>query len=305
MDNLTTQQKQKIQMDKLFNSSEGVIKEWVAGFVGRPVNELFDVTTPSEPIIFYPSDKTDGKFMEFKLEVVPANYKANLGDDILEEKLVVDTIHFFVYSIRVVYGSIMKTSDRGPAHDVCMEWDSESMTFYPKYFPDIKKKRDYLNYVFGHMLNAKKDLAKDKVEEWDKDFAELSKDLAETTKAMEDEKIEEKIEEKSLEWSNYNRIGVVVRYLSKEEVSANVQAQVRPVSDQKYEDPPEEKNGLNKMEIMMESLRDILKDDSNVSLDNNSEDIGIEQGCESHSQSDESQSDDVPISIDASVVDLD
>jgi hypothetical protein len=262
MDDLTTEQKNKIQMDKLFNTSEGVIQEWVAGFVGKPINELFDVVTPCEPIVFYPSDKTDGKFMEFKLELVPANYKANLEDEILEEKLVVDAIHFFIYSIRVVYGSIMKTSEPGPAHDVCMEWDSESMTFYPKYFPDIKKKRDYLNYVFGHMMNAKKDLPDDKVEEWDTDFKELSKDLAETNKTMEEEKIEEKIEEKTLEWGCYNRIGIIVKYLSKEEVSEKMQAQVKPVSPQQYEDPPEEQTGLNKMETLMESLRDILKENN-------------------------------------------
>ena len=306
MDSLTKEQKNKIQMDKLFNSSEGVIKEWVSEFVGKPANELFDVVTPVEAVVFYPSDKTEGKYMEFKLEVVPFNYKANINDEILDEKLIVDTIHFFVYSIRVVYASIMKTSEPGPAHDVCMEWDSESMTFYPRYFPDIKKKRDYLNYVFGHMMNAKKKLPEDKVDEWNADFAELNRDLSETNKIMEDEKINEQIEEKSMEWSKHNRIGIVVKYLSKEDVSEKVHAHIKPVSAQKYEDPVDGQPELNKMEEIMESLRNILNEDEDETKedeDETKEDEGEDEGESDSSAS--SESDETAVGIYASVIELD
>ena len=268
MENLSQEDKTKIQTEKLFNTSEGVIKKWIAKFSKKTTDELFDVVPDTEPVIFFPSEKSDGKFVKLELGIVPYNYSAELPTKLLEEKLVQDSLQFFTYSVRVVYSSIMKTTDRTLAHDAMLEWDSSSMTFSPKFFPDVKKKSDYLNFVFAHMMNARKQIPEEKVPEWEKDFAELTNDINATKKQMSDEKIHEKIEEKTLEWSECDRIGIIVSYLDREDLPDD--PNIKSISDKKYEDPPEEKTKLSTIDQIIQDVNDIILNKEEDILNNNS-----------------------------------
>jgi hypothetical protein len=209
----------RIQMEKLFNTSERVLKQWIAKFLGKPPDELFDsIPDIVEPVLFYPSERSNGKYVELKLGIVDSKYTLNI-DDLLQEKLVSDTIQFFVYSVRVVYGSIMKTTARGDAHDVLLEWNASTLTFSAEYLPDLKKKQIYYNHVLGHMMNARNSLSDDKADQWKSDFAHLMKDINENNASIEEENMEAQIESKRAEWADLDRVGVLVRFLSEDEMS--------------------------------------------------------------------------------------
>lgn len=261
MNQLSDQEKNRIQTEKIFNTSERTLKEWISKFVKIPMDELFD-TIPDvvEPVIFYPSELSDGKYIEMKLEVVPHDYSLNI-DKLLQEKLVCDSIQFFIYSMRIVYGAIMKTTKPTAARDVNLDWDENTMTFKPRYIPDIKKKNDYLNYILSCMMNAKPNLPEEKKEEWEKDFKKLMDDIRENLKEMKEQKIDEQIESKTLEWSDVDRVGIVVRYITEEEIPDDFKFRgVKPISDQTYEDPPDddEKSTTNRIDDLIEDVKEII-----------------------------------------------
>ena len=238
----------RIQMEKLFNTSESVLKTWIAKFLGNPPEELFDsVPDVVEPVLFYPSEHSHGKYVELKLGIVDSKYQLNI-DELLQEKLVCDTIQFFIYSVRIVYGSIMKTSERGPAHDVVLEWDATTMTFVAEYMPDLKKKYIYYNHVLGHMMNARETLPEDKAVEWQADFARLMADIGENTASMESENVNGAIEEKRLEWADLDRVGVLVRYITEDEIPSEFKLDgLKSIAESRYEEPvgPDETSGSN------------------------------------------------------------
>jgi hypothetical protein len=209
----------RIQMEKLFNTSEKVLKQWIAKFLGKPAQDLFD-TVPdfAEPVLFYPSELSNGKYVELKLGLVDSKYTLNI-DELLQEKLVSDTIQFFVYSVRVVYGSIMKTTQRCDAHDVLLDWDPTTLTFAAEYLPDLKKKQIYYNHVLGHMMQARNSLPDDKAAQWQSDFAHLMKDINENNTSIEAENMEAQIEAKRSEWADLDRVGILIRYLSEDEMA--------------------------------------------------------------------------------------
>jgi hypothetical protein len=235
------EEQNRIQMEKMFNTSERVVKLWVSKFVDKPADVMFDdVPELVEPVIFYPSNKTGNKFLEFKLGIVSPDRKLKFPDELFAEEMISNTIQFFVYSTRVVYGMIMKTTDHSQAHDIHLEWDAENFTFCPVFFPDLKKKSDYLSYVFNHMMQVKSQIPEEKKEEWESDFEKLSDDIEETNQKMTDDKITEQIEEKQEGLNKYDRIGLCVRYLTQEELPDGAQIDKSlPVSDKRYEDAPD------------------------------------------------------------------
>ena len=260
MENLSPEETNKLQMEKLFNTSECVIKTWVGKFLDKDPTELFDAIPPTEPVYFHPSENSGGRYVKMQLEIVPSHYRTGIDEKLIGEKIIKDTIHFFVYSMKVVYSSVMKTSKKSDAHNACLEWNPETMTFTPEYFPDVKKKRDYLNYVFRHMMAAKTDLPDEKKEEWEKDFAELSKDLADTNEQMEKDKVQEKIESKRLEWSGLERVGIVISYLTEEDLPENVKKGILHMHDDKYVDPPEETDENSKIDKLIKDVKSMLDD---------------------------------------------
>ena len=78
MDNLSEDEKLKIQTNKMFNSTEGVIKQWISKFTKTPVVELFDVVPETEPIIFMRNGDPDGKYVALTLEIVDHKYSADI-----------------------------------------------------------------------------------------------------------------------------------------------------------------------------------------------------------------------------------
>lgn len=256
METLSPKEQNEIQMAKLFNTSEEVVKLWVSKFTGKDPEKLFDFIPPTEPVYFYPSDNTGGKYVKLQLEIVPHDYNTTIDEKLVCEKIIQDTIHFFVYSMKIVYSSVMKTSERSAAHDVCLRWNPEKYRFDPEFFPDLKKKSDYLEYVFRHMMLAKENIPENRKEEWVRDFASLNKDIQETNKQMEKEKIQEKIEEKRLEWSDIDRVGVVISYLTEEQLPEKVKSGILKIKDEKYSDPPGESDNL---ENLVEGIGKLLK----------------------------------------------
>lgn len=263
---MTDKESQKIQMEKMFNTAECVLKEWIAKFLNKPAREIFDVVPDVvEPVLFYPSELSNGKYVEFKLGEVDSKYSENI-DALIGEKLVRDTIQFFIYSVKVVYGSIMKTTSRNAAHDVVLEWDSQTMTFIPLYVPDPKKKIIFFNHVLSCMMNAKKTLPSDQEERWEEDFKKLMDDIRENQGVIESGKIDEEVDAKNLEWVDLHRVGVLVRYIDESEIPHDIRLKnIKSVSDIKYIDPPDDKEEVssstaNFSDVVSKMSQKLLKD---------------------------------------------
>jgi hypothetical protein len=261
MVNITPEEKHKIQSEKLFNTSERAVKQWVAQFLGKTTDELFD-TIPeiNESVIFAPCDNSEGKYVEFKLDIVPHDHKVKLDDKLFGEQLIMETVKFFIHSVKVVYGAVMKTTERNDAHDVLMEWNGETLSFEPRYFPDVKKKSDYLGFVLGHMMQIKDTITDpETIAVWKKDFANLMADINETSEQITKENIFENIEVKSKEWMTIPRIGLCVTYLNKEDLP-EPKEKLTEISPDKYQDPSDAPPSKTRSAIddLMKDIHEIM-----------------------------------------------
>lgn len=286
----TTEQKNQLQVQKLFNTSEHVLKEWIAMFLKKKPQDLFDfVPEHVEPVMFYPSSLSHGKYVELKLGIVEPAYSLNI-DELLQEKLVRDTLQFFIYSMRAVYGSIMKTTPRCDAHDVNLEWDASTLTFGAEFLPDLKKKYVFYNHVLSCMMQAKDNLPEDKICQWQTDLSQLMVDINENNNRMVSEKVDEAIEAKRLEWADLPKVGVLVRYIAEEDIPAEFKLEnLQSVSEQKYEESPDEaKDSVDESgkpldqfsESVTEMSRKLLQDLSDIEASEKNELDAAEAGPE-------------------------
>lgn len=207
----------QFQTEKVFNTTERVVKEWIARFLGKDLS-IFDYTpTIVEPFLFFPNEGSEGKYLELKLGVVEPDYSAQV-DHLMGDETVISAIQFFVNSVKIVYGCVMKTLPRGYAHDVNLEWNPTTLSFDPMYMPDLSKKKAFLGYVLSCMMQARPGLTDENQEQWQTDLKQLMEETKANSENIIQENIEEKIVAKNLEWSSLHKIGVLVRFISEEDV---------------------------------------------------------------------------------------
>jgi hypothetical protein len=157
MENLSEEEKKRIEANKMFDLAEKCIMEYLCLYMKLTPSELYINNTEgmlsSEPLILYPIKEYSDEYLSFSLEVVPHDYQLTLPEQLQNDSNINNALGFIYHAISQVFNAVVNHSI---LEDKCkdilnasihMEYDDKSFTFYPFYiFPQRRQELIFLQF---------------------------------------------------------------------------------------------------------------------------------------------------------------
>ena len=224
---ISEEEKNKYEVNKMFNLAEKVILEYFCYFLGKTPEELFEldiVNMSSEEFILYPiKEYKNDKYLSFRLEMVTHDYKTSIPEELLNISIIKETLKFIDFAIHEVFGAIIHNFKNDMLQSVLdasfhFELDMENFTYRPVYvYPQRRKKiilegckKNLDNFCLEQNTNSKwEDLDENIKNNIAHQYEQITK-LLEEINYDEDEanKMEEKYNEMI---KKFSRIGIIFK----------------------------------------------------------------------------------------------
>lgn len=184
MENLTDEQKNEIQVKKMFDIAEKPIMEYICYYLKVKPDELFTegiaLPTLSDSLVLYPIHDYSENYLSFSLEMNEHDTPCSLPQQLFQYQEVHESLEFINYSIQQVFATVMNEVIKEDMFQNVMtnsfhlEFDDSNCSFKPVFvYPVRRQHKMFLQ--FKHDLNIIKEVAEDGKIPWDS--------LAEETKA--------------------------------------------------------------------------------------------------------------------------
>lgn len=229
MQNLTVQEKNKLEVDKIFDVTESTLLEYLSNYYKKTPKELFKIIPKknNDSLILKPLGvgEVGDKYIKLNLSIVNKEYKTELIDELKKNEHIMQSIGFLYHGVNTVLNMTNQHNINENIHEYILkhsihfELDVENLTFYPVYVnPMHKAECILLQYKFEieKLLNQGKcgDDDDDTIENLTNQLNSINYDLENNINYNAEEVKKEEEEKNKLIKETSIRIGIIVSYIN-------------------------------------------------------------------------------------------
>lgn len=227
MEHLSDEEKQKMEINKMFDLGEKVLMDYMCYYLKALPSELFNniENLIHDELVLHPIDEyKPNTFLHFKLEIVPHDFCSTIPEQLKSNAFIVDALRFLNHAVQEVFIAIQHHNLKDEMAQVVLtssihfEFDAQRCSFKPVYiFPNRRQ-----THILSNCLDSLTRFYKESVDNgsWDTITEDVKKEWeanrSKTSELLESmqynaEQADKKEEEANEGLETAYRIGVVFR----------------------------------------------------------------------------------------------